>query len=195
MAIGAEITKVFSNPDCFLDPNVKPPPECMPDYSALPKVCEDAGLDYFTYDSTTACVGGSSMTVTGKPFCFPSSCTSDEAELKLIMAEFTSDNDEEVTPPICPGDGSDATCCDVDGSCTDGNDDWCCDGGTFYCSNNGQNYDVVMGRILFPYVPYDIGSDLNCDTTSYGLGDISEGSFSALIIGSIFMLAGATALL
>ena len=122
MAISVEITKMFSNPYCSLDPNVEPPPECMPDYSAITKFCEDSGLYYFTYDSTTACKGGSSMTVTGTPFLFPSSCTGNEAELKLIMADFTSDNDEEVTPPMCPGDGSDATCCDVDGSCTDGND-------------------------------------------------------------------------
>ncbi|GMI14734.1 hypothetical protein TrLO_g4315 [Triparma laevis f. longispina] len=41
------------------------------------------------------------------------------------------------------------TCCDVDGSCVDGDDDWCCDG-EFYCSNDGELYAESMGGIPCP---------------------------------------------
>ena len=49
---------------------------------------------------------------------------------------------------MCP-DGSDATCCDVDGDCYDGDDDYCCNG-AFYCSNDGESYANSKGGILCP---------------------------------------------
>jgi len=51
--------------------------------------------------------------------------------------------------PICPGGTTQATCCDVDNSCTDGDDDWCCNG-TFYCSNDSAEYAQAEGGILCP---------------------------------------------
>ena len=47
-----------------------------------------------------------------------------------------------------PDDGY-AHCCDVDGSCTDGDDDYCC-GVEFYCSNDGTEYAEENGGILCP---------------------------------------------
>ena len=44
-----------------------------------------------------------------------------------------------------------ATCCDNDGSCSDGDDDFCCgDDNTFYCSNNGQDYAEWQGGVTCP---------------------------------------------
>mmetsp|Transcript_116386 Transcript_116386/g.370246 ORF Transcript_116386/g.370246 Transcript_116386/m.370246 type:complete len:229 (-) Transcript_116386:54-740(-) len=40
-------------------------------------------------------------------------------------------------------------CCDGDGSCDDGDDDYCC-GEKFYCSNDGADYAAGMGGILCP---------------------------------------------
>jgi len=51
-----------------------------------------------------------------------------------------------VASPTCPS-GVAAACCDVDGSCTDGTDEWCCDG-TFHCSNDGYAYAVAKGGSL-----------------------------------------------
>jgi len=42
-----------------------------------------------------------------------------------------------------------AECCDVDGSCTDGDDDYCCNG-VFYCSNDSLEYAQALGGILCP---------------------------------------------
>jgi len=50
---------------------------------------------------------------------------------------------------MCPDDGGAATCCDVDESCTNGDDDWCCDD-EFYCSNDGAEYAEGRGGILCP---------------------------------------------
>ena len=41
------------------------------------------------------------------------------------------------------------TCCDGDGTCDDGDDDYCC-GGDFYCSNDGEDYARGMGGVLCP---------------------------------------------
>ena len=41
------------------------------------------------------------------------------------------------------------TCCDGDGSCTDGDDDYCC-GGEFFCSHDGAEYAASRGGILCP---------------------------------------------
>ena len=46
----------------------------------------------------------------------------------------------------CPS-GENAACCDTDGSCVDGDDDWCCNG-NFYCSNDGVEYANNKGGIL-----------------------------------------------
>ena len=50
----------------------------------------------------------------------------------------------------CPNaDDGYAWCCDVDGSCDDGDDDYCC-GSEFYCSNDGVEYAQGMGGIVCP---------------------------------------------
>lgn len=52
---------------------------------------------------------------------------------------------------MCPEGSTDkmATCCDVDGDCFNGGDDWCCDD-SFYCSNDGEQYAIDQGGILCP---------------------------------------------
>ena len=42
------------------------------------------------------------------------------------------------------------TCCDEDGSCTDGDDDYCCNG-VYYCSTDGAAYAGNSGGILCPW--------------------------------------------
>jgi hypothetical protein len=60
--------------------------------------------------------------------------------------------------PTCPkalgGATVAAKCCDSDGSCTDGDDDWCC-GEKFFCSNNGAAYAAAKGGVY-------------CDSKHYG---------------------------
>lgn len=52
---------------------------------------------------------------------------------------------------MCPEDlgGGPATCCDSDGSCTNGDDDYCC-GDSYYCSNDGADYARSMNGTLCP---------------------------------------------
>ena len=57
---------------------------------------------------------------------------------------------EPVADPICPN-GEPCICIDVDGSCTDGDDDWgWIDNGneTYFCSNDGKEYANYMGGML-----------------------------------------------
>jgi hypothetical protein len=64
------------------------------------------------------------------------------------------------TGPPCPN-GDIAVCCDADGSCFDGDDDWCCDDHTnqhnteFYCSFDGtqhaHEHAAAMGSALCPH--------------------------------------------
>ena len=78
--------------------------------------------------------------------------------------------------------GTDATCCDVDGSCTDGYDDWCCkiNGGSpptsengFYRSNDGEANAQGMGGILFPAT--DPGVPIMCpDGTDAACCDVDR---------------------
>lgn len=57
---------------------------------------------------------------------------------------------EPVADPMCPN-SEPCICIDVDGSCTDGDDDWgWIDNGkeTYFCSNDGKEYAEYMGGML-----------------------------------------------
>ena len=56
---------------------------------------------------------------------------------------------EKKTVPMCPNTCKPAVCCDSDGSCVDGDDDWCCDE-IFYCSNNIGDYADKKDGIRCP---------------------------------------------
>jgi len=71
---------------------------------------------------------------------------------------------------ICPEGGEKATCCDVDGSCMDGTDDWCC-GEDYYCSNDGEEYAEAMGGMLCPPADDDGTDD---DGSADGADDDGE---------------------
>jgi len=64
-------------------------------------------------------------------------------------------------------------CCDVDGSCYDGNDDWCCND-IPYCSNDGAEYAEAEGIIECPIIPF-IDDDLRmlAGDTSESTGGMS----------------------
>ena len=99
-----EAFKMFSE-DCFqyLLSGAEPPEECLPDYTGLQPLCEDNDMDYFTMSFTETCDDGSSepLDVQDIPQCFPSSCTSDEAALKAMLADMTSDESDTDSGPVC----------------------------------------------------------------------------------------------
>ena len=94
-----ETFKMF-NEDCFqyLLSGAEPPEECLPDYTGLQPLCqENTAMDYFTLSFTQTCGDGTGGEIISEmkdiPQCFPSSCTSDEAELKanFVLAARASD--------------------------------------------------------------------------------------------------------
>jgi hypothetical protein len=68
----------------------------------------------------------------------------DEDPLTTVYELHNQTEDGFITCPSVGGEA--ASCCDSDGSCTDGSDDWCCNG-VFHCSNNGMWYAVEKGGI------------------------------------------------
>jgi hypothetical protein len=101
-----EMLKMFSE-DCIpylLDPNAGPiPEECQPDYTGMQPLCQDNDMDYFTMSFTETCDDGSSepLDVQDIPQCFSSSCTSDEAALKAILADMTGGESDTDSGPVC----------------------------------------------------------------------------------------------
>ena len=97
-----EAFKMFSE-DCFqyLLSGAEPPEECLPDYTGLQTLCQENDMDYFTLSFTETCDDGSSLDVQDIPQCFPSSCTSDEAALKAMLADMTSDESDTDSGPVC----------------------------------------------------------------------------------------------
>ena len=86
--------KTMFSDDCiqYSFSNAEPPEECQPDYTVLQTLCQDNGMDYFTVSFTRTCgdadgTGGELIIEMTKdfPYCFPSSCTSDEAALKATF--------------------------------------------------------------------------------------------------------------
>ena len=53
---------------------------------------------------------------------------------------------EDDCQPSCPNETL-AECCDEDGNCFDGDDDWCCNG-KFFCSYDGSKYAQAKGGVL-----------------------------------------------
>ena len=97
-----ETFKMF-NEDCFqyLLSGAEPPEECLPDYTGLQPLCQENDMSYFTSSFTQTCDDGSSLDVQDIPQCFPSSCTSDEAALKAMLADMTSDESDTDSGPVC----------------------------------------------------------------------------------------------
>ena len=97
-----ETFKMF-NEDCFqyLLSGAEPPEECLPDYTGLQTLCQENDMDYFTLSFSQTCDDGSSLDVQDMPQCLPSSCTSDEATLKAMLADMTSDESDTDSGPVC----------------------------------------------------------------------------------------------
>jgi hypothetical protein len=91
--------------DCkpyLFDPNAGPiPEECLPDYTGLQPLCEDNAMDYFTMSFTVTCDDESSLDGQDIPQCYPSSCTSDEAALKAMLADRFGDESDTDSGPVC----------------------------------------------------------------------------------------------
>ena len=68
--------------------------------------------------------------------------------LVFIMIKSDNKNKENFSDKVTPicDDRSPANCCDGDGSCFDGDDDWCCGKeNVFFCSNDGREYAEGQG--------------------------------------------------
>ena len=76
----------------------------QPDYTGLQTLCQENDMDYFTLSFTETCDDGSSLDVQDIPQCFPSSCTSDEAALKAMLADMTGDESDTDSGPVCTTD-------------------------------------------------------------------------------------------
>ena len=73
----------------------------QPDYTGLQTLCQENDMDYFTLSFSQTCDDGSSLDVQDMPQCLPSSCTSDEATLKAMLADMTSDESHTDSGPVC----------------------------------------------------------------------------------------------
>lgn len=72
--------------------------------------------------------------------------------LDMGSGEYQVYDDPNAIPPECPN-GEPCVCIDVDGSCSDGDDDWGYDDGdgvVYYCSGDSIDYAEAMGGVYCP---------------------------------------------
>lgn len=79
----------------------------------------------------------------------------------------TSDSNDAVALNAFLADPTIPFCCDVDGNCADGDDDWCC-GSSFYCSNDGEPYASERGGVVCPsdFATYNCMATTNVSSTT-----------------------------